>query len=74
MKIIRFLKSNIIFLKNNINSILLGLTSIYLVGLVLSNLFLITQTTNYFEAGKYALSTLLALMVIVLIKLSKDNK
>ena len=67
MKILRYLK-------DNINSFLLGITAIYLMVLILSNLFFITQTSNYFEAGKYALSTLLALLVIFLIKLIKTNK
>ncbi len=66
MKIIKFLR-------DNINDFLYGITAIYLIGLILSNLFFITQTSTYFEVGKYALSTLLALLVIFLIKLTQTK-
>jgi hypothetical protein len=74
IKIKNSLKSLKNFLKSlNINNILLSLISLYLGILILSNLFFITQTENYFDAGKYTLSALLGLLVGFLIKLSNDK-
>ncbi len=60
------------FRRVNIRSVLGMFIDLYLLCIILSNLYFVTQAGSYFVAGKYALSTILALLVAILIAKSKS--
>lgn len=60
--------------KIDISDILGVVTDLYLLILILSNLYLLTQAKSYFVAGKYGLSTILAIIFAILLHFLQESK